>query len=329
MSPSTDREADMSRIPGTLRELLEDAPKNWGRWGPDDEVGSLNYLTGAEVMRGIKCVRSGKVFPLMLEVGNPAGEPLWPGRLPTGHFMSQDKGFYESGKLKPITGGLEYADDVFLGACHGTTHCDALGHTWFDGKAWNGFAAEGSKGGLEKASVLPLAERGIVGRAVLLDIARYKDVEYLPMHNQVSLADLRGAADAQNTQIQKHDILAIRTGIFREFYEKGAAAFYGDFDEPGLTYEPELLDWFHDMEIPVSATDTLAGEQPNSSTVEAIFPLHAGLSRNLGVVFIEAHWFEKWAEDCAADGKYDALYVASPLKIRTGTASPVNPLAIK
>ena len=319
----------MSKISGDLVELLADAPKNWGRWGPDDQVGSLNYLTSAEVLRGLQSVRSGKVFTLMLELGNPSGEPLWPGRMPTGHFMSQDKGSYESGKMQTISGGLEYADDVLFFACHGTTHCDGLGHTWFEGQAWNGFAAEGSKGGLDKAGVLAIAERGVVGRAVLLDIARYKGLPYLPMHTQVSLADLLGAAAAQNTKIEKHDIIVIRTGIFREFYEKGAAAFYGDFDEPGLTYEKALVDWFHDMEIPVSATDTLAGEQLNSVTAEAVFPLHAALSRNLGVVFIEAHWLEKWAEDCAADGKFDALYVASPLKIRVGTASPVNPVVIK
>ena len=319
----------MSKIPGDLVKLLADAPKNWGQWGPDDQVGSLNYLTSAEVLRGIQSVRSGKVFTLMLELGNPAGEPLWPGRMPTGHFMSQDKGSYESGKTQTISGGLEYADDLLFLACHGTTHCDGLGHTWFDGQAWNGFAAEGSKGGLEKASVLPIAERGVVGHAVLLDIARYKGLEYLPMHTQVSLADLLGAAAAQGTEIKKHDIIVIRTGIFRQFYEEGSAAFYGDFDEPGLTYEKALVDWFHDMEIPVSATDILAGEQLNSVTAEAVFPVHAALSRNLGVVFIEAHWLEKWADDCASDGKFDALYVASPLKIRGGTASPLNPVVIK
>jgi kynurenine formamidase len=319
----------MSKVSGDLVELLADAPKNWGRWGPDDQVGSLNYLTSTEVLRGIQSVRWGKVFTLMLEIGNPAGEPLWPGRTPTGHFMSQDKGSYESGKLQTISGGLEYADDVLFFACHGTTHCDGLGHTWFDGQAWNGYAAEDSKGGLERANVFAIAERGVVGRAVLLDIARYKGLPNLPMHTQVTLADLLGAAAAQGTKIEKHDIVVMRTGIFREFYEKGADAFYADFDEPGLTYEKELLDWFHDMEIPVSGTDSLAGEQLNSATVEAVFPLHAALSRNLGVVFIEAQWLENWAEDCAADGKFDALYVASPLKIRVGTASPVNPVVIK
>jgi len=319
----------MAKIPGGLKELLGDAHSNWGRWGPDDQVGSLNFLTPAEVLRGVQAIDTGRVFTLMLQLGNPAGEPLWPGRMPTGHFMSQDKGSYEAGKLQTISGGLEYADDLLFLACHGTTHCDGLGHTWFDDKAWNGYRAEDSKGGLENASILPIAEKGIAGRAVLLDIARYRDLPYLPMHTQVSLDDLLGSARAQGVEVHHHDIVVIRTGIFQKFYQDGPGVFYGDFDEPGLTYEKELVAWFHDMEIPVSATDILAGEQLSSQTAEAVFPIHAALSRNLGVVFIEAHWLEEWADDCARDGKYDAFYVCAPLKIRGGTASPVNPMVIK
>ena len=318
-----------TKIAGDLTELLAQAPNNWGRWGPDDQVGSLNYLTPQEVLRGIGSVESGRLFTLMLELGRPGGDPLWPGRVPYAHFMTQDRGTYESGKTPAIHGGIEYADDVILLACHGSTHTDALGHTWYDGKAWNGFSAEASKGGLEHCSVLPLAQRGIVGHAVLLDVARYRGVPYLPMHTQVSLDDLVGAAKSQHVDLQKHDILVIRTGILKAFYEKGPEAFYRDFDEPGLTYDKGLLEFFHDMEIPVSATDILAGEMLSSATVKAVFPLHAALSRNLGVVFIEAHWLEEWASDCAADGKYDGLYTASPLKIRHGTASPVNPIVIK
>jgi len=83
------------------------------------------------------------------------------------------------------------------------------------------------------------------------------------------------------------------------------------------------------MELPINGTDNLSGEQLTSNMVESLFPIHASLSRNLGVVFIEAHWLEKWAADCAQDHKYDGMYIASPLKIYGGTASPVNPIVIK
>jgi kynurenine formamidase len=318
----------MAKHAGTLTELLKDAPRNWGRFGPDDEVGSLNFLTAEEVLRGVKSVKYGKTFTLMLQLGHPVGEPLWPGQSPSGHYMNQDKGKYEMKKIDPVPGGCCYADDILIVGLHGTTHCDALAHTWYDDQAWNGVPADKSKGGLEQAGIMALAERGIVGHAVLLDVARYQGVPYLPMHRQIALDDLLQTAKHQNVEIRKHDIIIWRTGIFNLFYQD-PAAFNGDFDEPGITYEPELVEWFHDMEIPVNASDILSGEETASATAEAGLPLHAALSRNLGVVFIEAHWLEKWAGDCARDQKYDGLYMASPLKITGGTASPVNPIVIK
>ena len=66
----------------SMHELLKDAPTNWGRWGPDDEVGALNFLTNDEVMRGIRSVRSGRVFTLQRMIGHPKGDPVWPGRAP-------------------------------------------------------------------------------------------------------------------------------------------------------------------------------------------------------------------------------------------------------
>jgi len=319
----------MARIPGDMKELLREAPSNWGRFGPGDEIGSLNYLDASEVLRAVRSVQSGRTFTLMLQVGNPKGDPVFPGYAPAAHFMTQDKGSYEAGRLKAVGGGVEYAADVLQVAQHGTTHCDALGHTWFDDTLYGGFPAASTKGGLAHAGILPIAEHGIVGHAVLLDVARLMGKPYLPMHTHVHLADLLDAAKAQKVEIRKHDLLMIRTGILNLFYEQGPEAFYKEFDEPGLTYEREIVDFFHDMEIPVSGTDILSGELLNSQTVEAVFPMHAALSRNLGVVFIEAHWFEDWASDCAGDGKYDGLYMASPWKIVGGTASPVNPILVK
>ena len=162
-----------------LVNIYNNSPKNWNRWGAQDEVGSLNFLTQEEVIRGIKAVKDGNTYTLMIEICSDKGDPNWPGCMMTQHFMIQDKGHYNSGKLASLKGGVEYSEDALFIACHGTTHCDALAHTWYDNKSWNGFDASKSIGGLEKASIVPIADKGIVGRAVLLDVARYKKVPYL------------------------------------------------------------------------------------------------------------------------------------------------------
>ena len=67
------------QVPG-VGTLLKNAPKNWGRWGADDEVGALNFLTSAEVLRGVASVKQGRTFTLQVQMGNPKGDPVWPGR---------------------------------------------------------------------------------------------------------------------------------------------------------------------------------------------------------------------------------------------------------
>jgi len=313
-----------------ISKLLEGLPSNWGKWGKDDEVGGLNYLTNEEVARGVASIKSHKPFALSIVINSPKGDPVWPGRSGAVKLMTQDKGSYLSGKLQPLHGGLEYADDYITMFLQGSTQFDALGHTWYDDKLYNGFDAATTISGMEKVSVLPLAQRTASGHAVLLDIPRHRGKERLAKAEQITLKDLEACAKQQGTKLQKRDILLIRTGWLSTFYEEGAAKFYDPpFVEPGLVFSRELVEWFHAMEIPLLGTDTIANEitvDPNNGLV---LPLHSALMRNLGVVFNEILWLEDLANECAADGKHDFFYTAAPLKIFRGTGAPVNPIAIK
>ncbi len=313
----------------TLRELLESAPKNWGRWGSTDEVGSLNFLTTTEVLRGVQAVRQGKVFTLGLTMGGPKGEPVWPGRTGPVRLNTQDKASYMAERLSPLPGGLEYADDYITMFLQGSTQIDALGHTWYDDQLWNGYDARETIDGLSKASVLPIAERGIVGRAILLDIARYKGVGALDRGYEITLDDILNCAKAQNTEIIAHDIVLLRTGWFSVFFEQGPQKFYEDFVEPGMTYREELIDWFHKMEIPALGTDTIANERTTHPETGIALPLHAALMRNLGIAFNEILWLEDVARDSASDGQWTFLYVGAPIKVAKATGAPINPVVVK
>ncbi|ADG89567.1 cyclase [Thermobispora bispora] len=317
----------MTEIP-TMEELLRDAPKNWGKWGDDDEVGALNYLTADEVFRGVRHIRSGKVFTLQRVIGHPSGDPVWPGRTPAQRTMILDESSWDRDDAPQFPGGLHYADDKIDAFLQGSTQYDALGHVWYGGQIWNGYDARTTIGGLEKASVEPIAERGVVGRGILLDMARFRGKTNLDKGETFTHEDLMACAEAQGTSIEKRDILIIRTNFLRLFYEQGEK-FYEDFCEPGLVYSPELVQWFADMEIPNLVTDTIANEVTIDPNHGVALPLHCALMRNLGVVLTEICDLERLAEDCAADGQYTFLYVAAPLKIRKAAGSPVNPVVIK
>lgn len=318
----------MAEVPD-LTGLLADAPSNWGRWGADDEVGSLNYLTSAEVLRGVAEVSAGKVFTLQRLIGDPNGDPVWPGRTPAVREQILDESSWDEGGGAPeYPGGLHYADDKINAFLQGSTQYDALGHVWYDGKIWNGYDARTTVGGLTKASVAPIGERGVVGRGVLLDLARFRGEDSLQRAETFTHADLEACAAAQGVSIENRDILLIRTNFLQLFYEQGAA-FYQDFCEPGLVYSPELVEWFHRREIPNLVTDTIANEVTTDPNNGVLLVLHNALMRNLGVTFTEICDLEKLAADCAEDGRYSFLYVAAPLKVHRAAGSPVNPVAIK
>ena len=314
----------------TLEGLLADAPKNWGRWGDDDEIGCLNFLSPEEVLRGIRHVKAGKVFTLGLPIGNPGGDPVWPGRTGAMRLMTQDRSHYIAGKLQPLPGGLEYADDYISAFLQGSSQYDALGHTWYGDKIYNGYDAQTTTGGLAKCGVDKLAKRGVVGRGVLIDMARHRGKKALESGETFSVDDLEAAAESQGVSIEQHDNLLIRTGWLSVFYDEGPDAFYGDqFVEPGLTYSPELVKWFHEREIVSLSTDTIANEVTFEPETNIELPLHAALMNNLGVLFSEIIWLDDLAEDCASDGQWVFLYAAAPIHVVNGTGAPVNPIVVK
>lgn len=317
--------------PVPFSELLKDAPKNWGRFGPNDEIGALNFLTSDEVLRGIRAVKQGRVFTLGVPVARPQGDPLYPSRSQPIRTMAMDKGFYLSGRAQPLPGGLEYADDVITMYLQGTTQYDALGHVWHGNTIYNGYDAKTTMGGLQKCSIQPIAEHGVIGRGVLIDAARYKGKASLDAGERVTLDDMLGAAKKQNSPIEKHDILIVHTGWLKRFYDKGVEGFFpgGVFNEPGLGYSAELAKWFHEMEIPSVGSDTIATEQTMHEESGTMIPLHMALLHYQGVIFNEIDWTHDLAEDCAKDGQYTFLFVGSPLKVVGGAGSPVNPVVIK
>jgi kynurenine formamidase len=311
-----------------LSRLLAEAPNNWGKWGADDEIGALNYLTREEIKSGVAAIRRHRPFTLGAPVATAAGDPVFPGRWPARHYMVADKAGFEAGHWRALPGGLEFADDYVSGFAQAGTHCDALGHMWFDDTLWNGYPAASTNGGMTRASIEQIARRGIVGRAVLLDLARFRGEAFLQRAETFDHRELMKCARAQAVEIGPRSILMLRTGWLGALL-RGEVRIDQHYWEPGLTFSLELLRWFTEMQIPCFLTDTLANEttyEPNSGLM---LVLHAALMRNLGVVFTEMAWLDDLAADCAEDRQYDGLYAASPVQVSRGTGGALNPVFIK
>ncbi|WP_245633941.1 cyclase family protein [Amycolatopsis jejuensis] len=312
-----------------MSELLAGTPTNWGRWGPGDEVGALNHLTAQRVLRGVAEVRDGRVFTLGTRIGSPEGDAVWPGRAQPQRYNTRDRSSYVAGKQESFAGGGEYADDMIVMNLQGATHTDALGHVWHDDTIYNGQSAGTTVDALGYASVLPLAERGIAGRGVLLDLARRAGVDALGPDDHFGLAELLDTAARQDVTIEPGDILLIRTGWLGTFRDGKFAGETTPYREPGLVFGRDLVEWFHATEIPALVTDTMANEATRQPDSDVVFPLHQSLMRNLGVTFHEIAALDELAADCAQDGRYRFLFVAAPLKVVGATGAPVNPVVLK
>ena len=304
-------------------------PRDWGRWGSEDQIGRANLLTPEMTRTVAGEIQTGRRYSLALPIRGASGDPCFPGREPASHAIGSHEGAYGDGSASPGAGGLRYVDDTLSIHCHGTTHMDALGHTYAGGTLWNGIPSSAAVGGLERAGIDALAQCGVVARAVLVDVPASKGRPHLAMREEICLADIESALWRQDTALKPGDALIIRTGIFKVFYEQGPDAFNADLDEPGLVYEPALVSFLAENDVVALGTDTMANERPFSETLNAAYPLHITLQHNLGVIFMESLWLEEWAADCEADRRYSAFLIAAPLRIVQGSAAPMNPIVIK
>jgi kynurenine formamidase len=321
MKSSRDRRQD-------IKQRLEDAPDNWGRWGSDDQVGVLNVLTAELVLRSVGAIRSGKVFALQAPIGSPGGDFVHVSRMQPQRFTIVDKASYDAGHAF-YPGGFEFAEDALLVNMHGATHMDALGHAWCGDELYNGVSATYSIAGNRWASIQAIAERGIVSRGVLLDVARHRGRECLDPGETVTHDELIGVAEHQGVTIKTGDTLVLRTGCQGAFSRGEKPGYFEDFNEPGLVYSTDLVSWFRENDITGLVTDTIANEVTIDPDTGALGTLHVALLRNLGVPFVEAAQLDELAADCAVDGQYDFLYVAAPMNVVRGSGAPVNPVVVK
>ena len=280
---------------------------NWGRWGADDQLGSLNLITPQIVQQAAKLVRTGKVYSLSMPL--EANGPQWPARHKTWKVTTH-RGV---GKTGPGA-----ADDVVTMHSHSGTHIDALCHYFYDDHIYNGYRASEqitSQGVTHNAIDNAPA---IVGRGVLMDIAEWKGVEHLQLGEAVTADDLDQCAASQGITIQSGDILLVRTGWIRLF-EQDRALY--DSGEPGI--DSSTLPWLKAHDIVAVGADNAAVEV-FALYPPAKLPVHEGAIRDLGIYLMENFNLEA----LSADRVYECLIVIAPLRLTGGAGSPINPIAI-
>lgn len=306
-------------------EAMAERTKNWGKWGPEDQVGTLNYVTAEDVQGASKLIRKGKSFSLAIDFGQSGPQEGWGGRFNPIHTMLATGTDAVAGRQDGIK--IRYADDMVSMPLQCATQWDALGHVFYGDKMWNGYDATlVDSSGAHKNSITETRDK-MVGRGVLLDMARHLGGDYLEDGFGISSADLDACAKAQGVEIRRGDFVIVRTGQMEGRMARGKWDGYAGGDAPGLRFE--TAEWIHAREIAAICTDTWGCEvRPNESTV-AQQPWHWIVIPMIGISMGEIFNLKALAEDCAEDGVYEFFFCAPPLPITNAVGSPINPMAIK
>ncbi len=299
-------------------DALAQRLSNWGRWGPDDERGALNFITPQASAAAAALVTEGVNVSCALEL---AKTPAADNPTPVMHFMTGAGDVSAQGRIR----GLEATGDGFMISPHGmaNTHIDALCHILDEGKMYNGFpASDVLSTGATRNSILA-AEQGIATRGVLLDIPRLTGVDWLEPGDGISVAELEAAEAAQDVTVRSGDILLVRTGRDTRREAEGAWPPFNGL--AGLLME--TLPWIHEREVAILGCDGVSDVLPSNVT-DSPLPIHHVIITYMGVHLIDNARLGPLAAACAERNRWEFLLTIAPLRLVGGTASPINPIAM-
>ena len=295
-------------------DAMRTSLSNWGRWGADDQLGTLNHLTAQHRAAAAATVRSGRAVSCARPLPT---EPAADNPRPVGHHM-----------LGTHTEG--YGADWIGVASHGyaTSHLDALCHIFWDGKVYGGHPSEVvTAHGAEQLGIHHLRD-GVVGRGVLLDIPPVHGVGALAPGTPITVEDLEAAEAAAGVRVGTGDLLLVRTGRWAWRGEHGP----WDAREELAGLHASCLPWLHEREVAVLGSDGVSDVHPShvdpAGGAETRLPVHTVGIVAMGLHLLDNLDLDDLAVACAEERRWAFLLTVAPLVVVGGTASPVNPIAV-
>jgi kynurenine formamidase len=285
---------------------------NWGRWGDDDERGTLNLIDSEATRRGVASVRRGRSWSLAIPLDADGPQiGLIPGRINPLRTM--------------IALNSPHSDDIVTMGLQSGTHWDALAHISHEGRLYNGFPAASvtteagaTRCGIDKAGP-------IVTRGVLLDVARARGDDRLESGTPVTGEELDRAAELARTQIEPGDAVLVRTGQMQLFRDRQRKQYV--LSSAGLS--TASAEWLYEHDVAAVGIDNLTFEVFPNDHADLLFPVHILHLVAMGLMQGQNFDLEALAEDCADDGVYTFLLEATPQPFTGGLGSPVNPVVTK
>lgn len=289
---------------------------NWGRWGKDDELGTINLITPAVTARAAAEIREGATvgfgsIDLSGELASP--EP------PTRHVMLKHG--------EDTTEGYASATDYFGIDYHGvhTSHFDALCHVFYDGRMYNDRPANLVRSTGSQALAIDSYRDGVATRGVLLDIPAVRGTDFVDPLSPIVPAELDAALRAQGSDVREGDALFVYTGRSAKRAATGSDFVDGALHVAGL--DASCLPWLHERGIAILGSDGANDALPRTVGAERV-PVHVGAIVYMGMPLLDNAALDPLVAACRERSRWDFFTVLAPLAVSEGTGSPINPIAI-
>ena len=302
---------DLPLVSQTQYDRWIDELSNWGRWGPDDELGAFNLITSTKRAAAAALVSDGFTVSLASDAQN-----------------------YESVDVPcPVRWSMTRAsrasasDQIAYPCIHGpgTTHLDAFAHIFFDGKMWNGYDVENlvtMEEGAKKNSILQM-KNGIVTRGVLYDIPRLKGLPYLEPGTRITVNDLEAWEERVGVKVGPGDAFFVRWGRWAR--QDVVGPFDTGLESAGL--DNNVIPWLRERDVAVAGWET-PGYAPQPKGDLSRVALHNFALTILGLQVLDRADFQALAAAAAERNRWEFMVTIAPLPIPNGTGSPVNPIAM-
>jgi len=286
---------------------------NWGRWGPDDNAGTINLITPEKRRKAAELVRSGRAVSLAHPLNTVGAPGNWN---PAQHYM----------RVGPEA-SADYIGLLFHG--YATTHIDALCHIFYNGKMWNGRPATEVTSAGAKAGAVDAWANGIATRGVLIDIPRFRGEPHVTLDRPVRGWELEAAAEQQGTPLESGDAIVVYSGR-TSYYAANPDAIPGVEPQPGL--HADVIPVLRERDAALLVWDQMdarpSGYQSFDVPRRPGGPVHVLAIVMLGLPLLDNARLDPLAEACAAENRWEFMLTVNPLNVRGGTGSPVNPIAL-
>ena len=292
-----------------VHQILKEV-SNWGRWGKDDELGTLNLIGPQQRVAAASLVKDGASFSLAFNLAKEKS-PL--NQNPLEHNL-------QIAEFAGDTWAVDNYSINYHGYSH--SHMDALCHILYQGKMYNGFSQEHVKPtGSEKLGIQNMS-KGIFSRGVLVDLPWLRGVPYLEPGTAILPEDLEAWETKTGIRIGSGDILLIRTGRWAKAAKEGP----WNFTEAAAGLHPSVVKWLRERDVAVLGCDGVSDRYPSGLEVSQS-PIHFLVLYGLGMPILDNLDLEELSAEAIQRNRYEFLFVAAPLRVDGGTGSPLNPIA--